>query len=176
MRIGILNSGGDCPGLNAVIHGVVGAAHELGWETIGFLKGAGNSHSSLQYLMIDTDLPHDGLYMYRLRQQDFDGTTSYSPEVQVEFTLRPHAFGLRQNYPNPVMGRTTVPYAIEEGTEVTIELYDTLGRGVTTLISDRQPAGRYSISVETSNLASGLYLYRMEAGDKTFTRTLTVVR
>lgn len=39
MRIGILNSGGDCPGLNAVIHGVVGAAHELGWETVGFKDG-----------------------------------------------------------------------------------------------------------------------------------------
>ncbi len=39
MRIGILNSGGDCPGLNAVIHGVVGAAHQLGWEVIGFRDG-----------------------------------------------------------------------------------------------------------------------------------------
>jgi ATP-dependent phosphofructokinase / diphosphate-dependent phosphofructokinase len=39
MRIGILNSGGDCPGLNAVIHGVVGAAYQLGWEVIGFKDG-----------------------------------------------------------------------------------------------------------------------------------------
>lgn len=39
MRIGILNSGGDCPGLNAVIHGVVGAAHKLGWEVVGFRDG-----------------------------------------------------------------------------------------------------------------------------------------
>jgi ATP-dependent phosphofructokinase / diphosphate-dependent phosphofructokinase len=39
MRIGILNSGGDCPGLNAVIHGVVGAASELGWEVVGFRDG-----------------------------------------------------------------------------------------------------------------------------------------
>ncbi len=39
MRIGILNSGGDCPGLNAVIHGVVGAADKLGWEVIGFREG-----------------------------------------------------------------------------------------------------------------------------------------
>jgi ATP-dependent phosphofructokinase / diphosphate-dependent phosphofructokinase len=39
MKIGILNSGGDCPGLNAVIHGVVGAAHQLGWEVIGFRDG-----------------------------------------------------------------------------------------------------------------------------------------
>ena len=39
MKIGILNSGGDCPGLNAVIHGVVGAADQLGWEVIGFRDG-----------------------------------------------------------------------------------------------------------------------------------------
>ncbi|MEM6910065.1 MAG: ATP-dependent 6-phosphofructokinase [Verrucomicrobiota bacterium] len=39
MRIGILNSGGDCPGLNAVIHGVVGAATKLGWEVVGFREG-----------------------------------------------------------------------------------------------------------------------------------------
>jgi len=39
MRIGILNSGGDCPGLNAVIHGVVGAAYQLGWEVVGFRDG-----------------------------------------------------------------------------------------------------------------------------------------
>ena len=39
MKIGILNSGGDCPGLNAVIHGVVGAAAELGWEVVGFRDG-----------------------------------------------------------------------------------------------------------------------------------------
>ncbi len=39
MKIGVLNSGGDCPGLNAVIHGVVGAAHELGWEVVGFKDG-----------------------------------------------------------------------------------------------------------------------------------------
>ena len=39
MRIGILNSGGDCPGLNAVIHGVVGAASKLGWEVVGFRDG-----------------------------------------------------------------------------------------------------------------------------------------
>ena len=39
MRIGILNSGGDCPGLNAVIYGVVGAASRLGWEVVGFRDG-----------------------------------------------------------------------------------------------------------------------------------------
>lgn len=53
MRIGILNSGGDCPGLNAVIHGVVGASHELGWEVIGFKDGFEGLLPPGDYLELD---------------------------------------------------------------------------------------------------------------------------
>jgi ATP-dependent phosphofructokinase / diphosphate-dependent phosphofructokinase len=53
MRIGILNSGGDCPGLNAVIHGVVGAAHKLGWEVVGFRDGFEGLLPPGDYMMLD---------------------------------------------------------------------------------------------------------------------------
>lgn len=53
MRIGILNSGGDCPGLNAVIHGVVGAAHNLGWEVIGFRDGFEGLLPPGDYMLLD---------------------------------------------------------------------------------------------------------------------------
>ncbi|CAN5437139.1 ATP-dependent 6-phosphofructokinase [soil metagenome] len=53
MRIGILNSGGDCPGLNAVIHGVVGAASKLGWEVIGFRDGFEGLLPPGDYMMLD---------------------------------------------------------------------------------------------------------------------------
>ena len=53
MRIGILNSGGDCPGLNAVIHGVVGAAHTLGWEVVGFRDGFEGLLPPGDYMMLD---------------------------------------------------------------------------------------------------------------------------
>lgn len=53
MRIGILNSGGDCPGLNAVIHGVVGAASELGWEVVGFRDGFQGLLPPGDYTMLD---------------------------------------------------------------------------------------------------------------------------
>jgi ATP-dependent phosphofructokinase / diphosphate-dependent phosphofructokinase len=53
MRIGILNSGGDCPGLNAVIHGVVSAAHTLGWEVIGFRDGFEGLLPPGDYMMLD---------------------------------------------------------------------------------------------------------------------------
>lgn len=55
MRIGILNSGGDCPGLNAVIHGVVGAADKLGWEVVGFREGFEGLLSPPDYTILNTD-------------------------------------------------------------------------------------------------------------------------
>ncbi|MBE2287593.1 MAG: 6-phosphofructokinase [Prosthecobacter sp.] len=55
MRIGILNSGGDCPGLNAVIHGVVGAAHNLGWEVVGFRDGFEGLLPPGDYMMLDPE-------------------------------------------------------------------------------------------------------------------------
>ncbi|HYF37081.1 MAG TPA: 6-phosphofructokinase, partial [Prosthecobacter sp.] len=53
MRIGILNSGGDCPGLNAVIHGVVGAAHTVGWEVVGFRDGFEGLLPPGDYMLLD---------------------------------------------------------------------------------------------------------------------------
>jgi phosphofructokinase-like protein len=55
MRIGILNSGGDCPGLNAVIHGVVGAATTLGWEVVGFRDGFEGLLPPGDYMMLDVE-------------------------------------------------------------------------------------------------------------------------
>ncbi len=58
MRIGLLNSGGDCPGLNAVIHGVVGAATQLGWEVIGFREGFEGLLPPGDFTMLDTGKVH----------------------------------------------------------------------------------------------------------------------
>ena len=55
MRIGILNSGGDCPGLNAVIYGVVGAANKLGWEVVGFRDGFEGLLPPGDYTILDPD-------------------------------------------------------------------------------------------------------------------------
>jgi 6-phosphofructokinase 1 len=63
MRIGILNSGGDCPGLNAVIHGVVGAAHQLGWEVVGFRDGFEGLLPPGDFMMLR---PHDTLGIVKL--------------------------------------------------------------------------------------------------------------
>ena len=83
---------------------------------------------------------------------------------------------LEQNYPNPFAGRTSIPYALDEALDVRIDLYDALGRHVATVVDAKQAAGRYAVSFDTNTLASGLYLYRMRAGEKTITKTMTIVR
>jgi hypothetical protein len=142
-------------------------ATALEWETIGFMAGAGNSRGELQYLMIDTDLPHDGVYMYRLRQQDFDGTTSYSPEVLVEYTLQPHAFGLKQNYPNPLSlnsgSGTTLQYNVAEDSHIRLSVRNMLGQEVATLVDAPMAAGSYSATWYPAGIPAGNYIATMVA-------------
>ncbi len=139
----------------------------IDYETIGFIQGAGTSRGELQYLMVDTDLPHDGMYMYRLRQQDFDGTTSYSPEVLVEYTLRPNAFGLRQNYPNPLSlatgSTTTVGYDVAENSHIRLTVRNMLGQEVATLVDSRMETGSYSASWQPTGLSAGTYIVTLVA-------------
>ena len=138
-----------------------------GWETVGFLQGAGTSTGDRQYLMIDTELPHDGLYLYRLRQQDFDGTTSYSHEVLVEYTLRPNAYGLHQNYPNPLSlstgGATTVSYDVAASSHVRLTVTNMLGQHVATLVDEQKDGGSYSVTWQPGNIAAGSYMVTMTA-------------
>ena len=69
-----------------------------------------------------------------------------------------------QNYPNPFNPTTTIVYSIPENAFVTMKVYDILGKEITTLINERKSAGNYSINFNASNLPSGVYFYRMQAG------------
>jgi hypothetical protein len=75
----------------------------------------------------------------------------------------PHSFSLRQNYPNPFNPTTTITYDVPKASEVTIAVYDVLGRKVATLVNETKSAGEYTISFDGSKLASGVYFYRMAA-------------
>ncbi len=73
----------------------------------------------------------------------------------------PTAFLLEQNYPNPFNPTTIIGYEIPKDGMVTITLYDDLGREVRTLVNKNQEAGRYEITFNASELASGVYFYRI---------------
>lgn len=79
-------------------------------------------------------------------------------------------------YPNPVRKQGTIAYALPRRTEVTLRIYDVLGRQVATLATGPKPAGRHTTTLETSRLSSGVYFGRLRVEDQTKTLKITVVR
>ncbi|HEY5534885.1 MAG TPA: T9SS type A sorting domain-containing protein [Ignavibacteria bacterium] len=77
----------------------------------------------------------------------------------------PKSFELSQNYPNPFNPITTIKYALPKNEFVTIKIYDITGREIIQLVNEYKQAGYYSVNFNGSNLASGVYFYRIQAGD-----------
>ena len=76
----------------------------------------------------------------------------------------PKQFALYQNYPNPFNPKTTIKYALPKASDVKIELYNMLGRKIKTLINTNKKAGIHKIEFNANNLASGTYIYSIQAG------------
>jgi hypothetical protein len=76
----------------------------------------------------------------------------------------PREFLLYQNYPNPFNPSTTVKFELPRASQVTLTACDILGRGVSVLVNEKKDAGVHEIRFDGSKLASGVYLYRIQAG------------
>ena len=77
----------------------------------------------------------------------------------------PKDYELNQNYPNPFNPSTKIRYSIPQTCRVSINIYNILGETVTTLVDNEQAPGRYEVNFNASNLASGIYFYRIKAGN-----------
>jgi hypothetical protein len=96
-------------------------------------------------------------------------------DVQIPSRV-PKSFGLLQNYPNPFNPSTTIRYELPRTSHVTLTVYDLLGREVATLVDGLEEPGYKSVQFNAGNLASGVYLYRLTAGDFVQTRKLLVLK
>ncbi|MBI5473293.1 MAG: T9SS type A sorting domain-containing protein [Ignavibacteriae bacterium] len=88
----------------------------------------------------------------------------------------PSTFDLEQNYPNPFNPTTTIRYQIPAANRVQLKLYDLLGQEVATLFDDVQEPGRYRLVFDANGLASGMYVYRLQAGSFVNTKKLLLLK
>jgi flagellar hook assembly protein FlgD len=101
----------------------------------------------------------------------------FSPTgVEEEIIGPPRIFSLSQNYPNPFNTSTTIEYSLPEEAVVTIEIYDILGCKIETLVSGRQAAGSHAVVWEAEDVPSGVYFYRIEAGEYSQTQKCVLLK
>jgi hypothetical protein len=134
------------------------------WEKIGFVEGNGNSNSLKSYSFTDENIKTAGKYFYRLKQIDNDGAFKYSKVLVVDIEL-PSKYELLQNFPNPFNPVTLIKYSIPENAFVNISVYNVLGEKIETLINQNLESGAYEISFSASEYPSGIYYYKIEAGN-----------
>jgi len=144
------------------------------FATIGFVNGNGTTTEAKTYKFVDANLSA-GSYTYRLKQIDFNGTFVYSDEVNAEVTS-PVQFELAQNYPNPFNPSTTIKFSIPQSSNVTLKIFNTLGQEVKTLLNQNMESGVHTINFDASELNSGIYFYRLDAGQFSQVRKMTLIK
>lgn len=103
-------------------------------------------------------------------------TLTVDASVGVKDPDVPVVYILQQNYPNPFNPSTTIRYGLPERSVVKLEIYNTLGQRVSVLVDDTQEAGFYEVTFDASYLSSGVYLYRLQAGEFVQTKKLLLLK
>ena len=148
------------------------------WVKLGFVQGAGTTNEQHSYKYTDLKLT-TGKYEYRLKQIDLNSNYEYfnlnSPSQVVIGT--PINADLSQNYPNPSNPNSKIDYQLPYLAKVTIKVYDVIGREIATLVNEVKEEGYYTAEFDGTNLASGIYFYRIiaEGGSQKFSKTLKMV-
>jgi hypothetical protein len=144
------------------------------WTKIAFLTGSGNTTEQTNYYYIDliSDLSYRGIVKYRLRQIDFDGTSSYSTETSLLINLIPKEYSLSQNYPNPFNPNTKIKFSIPFSGNVTIKVFDILGEEIQIVLNEFKNEGTYEIDFIPSQLTSGIYFYKIISGNFSDTKKM----
>jgi len=132
------------------------------WEKIAFIQGNGNTTWHSIYTYADLKL-QSGTYQYRIKQIDYNGNYEYFDLAGSVLIDNPRVFSVGQNYPNPSNPKSKIEFELPVSGLVSIKLYNMLGEEVSIIINEMKEAGYYSAEFDGSNLASGVYVYRIVA-------------
>lgn len=145
------------------------------WRKTGFVPGKGTTNEPQQYSYADTRL-NTGKYLYRIKQVDYNGSYEYFALSDAVMISSPKNFALEQNYPNPSNPTTTIGYRIPNDAAVKIVVYDISGREVKTLVNTYQTAGYYKAEFNGSAHSSGVYIYKITAGEYTSIKKMILIK
>ena len=107
--------------------------------------------------------------------QKYVGPRITSVEEEI-INLLPTGYSLSQNYPNPFNPSTRFRYSVPQSSKVVIKVFDILGKEITTLMNEQKLAGTYELTWNASNLPSGVYFYRLNAGEFTETKKMILLK
>ena len=136
-----------------------------GGRMIGRVSAAGTSPSRHDYAWSEEGLNNGMTYTYTLRSVDINGrandlaTVSATPSFAAGEVTE---YALHQNYPNPFNPVTTIAFDLLEVGNVNLKIFNLMGQEVRTVVSGTMPKGRHTVSFDAGDLASGIYLYRIE--------------
>jgi hypothetical protein len=145
-----------------------------------FQQGHLTTNEPHNYEYWDTTSP--GHHVYRLKQIDLNGTVWFSDTLGVDMPTGaegenpPTLFTLRQNAPNPFNSSTCITYSLPERMKVRLTVYNLVGEQVALLFEGEQSIGEHAQRFDASNLASGIYLYKLEAGKHILTRKMVLLK
>lgn len=144
------------------------------FEKIGFVAGFGTTTEQKSYSYKVKNVVTEKTY-YRLKQVDFDGQFEYSSTIEVN-GITPKKFSMEQNYPNPFNPSTKIDFTLPIESNVKISIYNLIGQKVSEIVNAKFNAGKHSFEFNASNLSSGIYLYKIEAGDFTSTKKMQLIK
>ncbi|PIU44487.1 MAG: hypothetical protein COS95_08760 [Ignavibacteriales bacterium CG07_land_8_20_14_0_80_59_12] len=117
-----------------------------------------------------------GDYKLEPRKNDDFANIVTSVEMTQDRSVTPRAFSLSQNYPNPFNPSTLIGYDLARSADVSLKVFNILGQQVLELVTEVQAAGRYSVRFDASSLPSGMYFYRLRAGEFSSVRSMMLIK
>jgi len=136
---------------------------EVDWQRLGFVPGNGTTSETQTYSFVDKK-PAPGKWQYRLKQLDTNGDFSFSDVVTVQVSV-PQKFVLYPNYPNPFNATTQISFNLPTDEHVRLDVFDVKGGLITTLFNQEMTAGYHSAEFTCDEQASGVFFYKIVAGD-----------
>ncbi|ACF14528.1 Haemagluttinin repeat-containing protein [Chloroherpeton thalassium ATCC 35110] len=144
------------------------------YQTNDALKGQGTVSVQTNYEYTNYSSFETGkTYYYRLSDVNLSGTKTV---LETQSITRPNVYSLEQNYPNPFNPITTIQFNLQKSARTVLEVYDILGRKITTLVNDNLDAGAHVVQWNAKGVASGVYFYRLRSGNYTAVKKMMVLK